>query len=162
VLPGTCQEIDKHCSVKGALLGEDQPGKATPVSLFGFLSEIPRGMPDAADIIFFIFIVGGVFSIPQKTGTIIALLQKLLDIFGNNPQLLLILLMLVVVIGASTLGMGKELLPLIPVFLIVSKNLGYYRVFEVAIVWLAAEVGFAVATTNPYRYRLLRIWPRCL
>jgi uncharacterized ion transporter superfamily protein YfcC len=154
VIPGTYEVLDKEYSIKGAILGEEIEDKATPVSFFGFLSAIPRGMENAADIIFFIFIIGGVFGILQKTGTIIAFLQKLLDLFGHKPQLLVILLMFIVGIGASTLGMGEELLPLIPLFLIVSKNLGYDRIFGVAIVWLAAEIGFAAATTNPYTVQI--------
>ncbi len=154
VIPGTYQELPKQYSLKGVILDDQQGNGATPVSLFGFLSAIPRGMEKAADIIFFIFIIGGVFGILQKTGTIIAFLQKLLDVFNNKPIILVILLMLAVGIGASTLGMGEELLPLVPLFLIVSKKLGYDRIFGVAIVWLAAEVGFAAATTNPYTVQI--------
>ena len=84
VIPGTYSELPKQYSVKGTILGEEVEGKATPVSIVGFLSAIPRGMEEAADIIFFIFMIGGVFGILQKTGTIIAFLQKMLDAFGNE------------------------------------------------------------------------------
>jgi uncharacterized ion transporter superfamily protein YfcC len=154
VIPGTYQELPKTYSAKGTLLDDKQEGTASPVSLFGFLSAIPRGMEKAADIIFFIFIIGGVFGILQKTGTLIAFLQKLLDIFSHKPIIMVIILMVAVGIGASTLGMGEELLPLVPLFLIISKQLGYDRIFGVAIVWLAAEVGFAAATTNPYTVQI--------
>jgi len=107
-------------------------------------------MEEAADIIFFIFIIGGVFGILQKTGTIMAFIQKLLDMFGHSANLLVIILMIAVSVGASTLGMGEEFIPLIPLFLVVSKKLGYDRVFGLGIVWLAAEAGFAAATTNPF------------
>jgi len=150
VVPGTYKELPKHISPQGVIMGEEVEGEASPVSLFGFLSAIPRGMEKAADIIFFIFIIGGVFGILQRTGTISAFIQKLLDIFGHNANLLVIILMIAVAIGASTLGMGEEFIPLIPLFLIVSKKLGYDRVFGLGIVWLAAEAGFAAATTNPF------------
>jgi len=154
VVPNTYQEIPKHYSVKGLILGDEEEGKASPVSLFGFLSSIPKGMKEAAEIIFFIFIIGGVFGILQKTGTIMALIQKLLDIFAQRSMLLIIVLMVTLGIGASTLGMGEEFLPLIPLFLIVSKKLGYDRVFGVGIVWIAAEIGFASATTNPFTVQI--------
>jgi len=150
VVPGTYKELPKHISPQGVIMGEEVEGEASPVSLFGFLSAIPRGMEEAADIIFFIFIIGGVFGILQRTGTISAFIQKLLDIFGHSANLLVIILMIAVAIGASTLGMGEEFIPLIPLFLIVSKKLGYDRVFGLGIVWLAAEAGFAAATTNPF------------
>ncbi len=154
VVPGTYKELPKHITPQGVILGDEQEGKASPVSLFGFLSAIPRGMEKAADIIFFIFIIGGVFGILQRTGTIMAFIQKLLNIFGKSSTLLVIILMIAVAIGASTLGMGEEFLPLIPLFLIVSKKLGYDRVFGVGIVWLAAEIGFAAATTNPFTVQI--------
>jgi len=154
VVPNTYQEIPKHYSVEGLILGDEEEGKASPVSLFGFLSSIPKGMKEAAEIIFFIFIIGGVFGILQRTGTIMALIQKLLDIFAQRSTLLIIVLMVTLGIGASTLGMGEEFLPLIPLFLIVSKKLGYDRVFGVGIVWIAAEIGFAAATTNPFTVQI--------
>ena len=154
VIPGTYQELPKHISPRGVIIGDEVEGEASPVSLFGFLSSIPRGMGEAADIIFFIFMIGGVFGILQKTGTIMAFIQKLLDIFGNRSALMVIILMLTVAIAASTLGMGEEFLPLIPLFLIVSKKLGYDRIFGVGIVWLAAQVGFAAATTNPFTVQI--------
>jgi len=150
VIPGTYKELPKHFSAEGIIIGEEVEGEASPVSLLGFLSAIPRGMEEAADIIFFIFIIGGVFGILQKTGTIMAFIQKLLDTFGHTANLLVVILMIAVAVGASTLGMGEEFIPLIPLFLIVSKKLGYDRVFGLGIVWLAAESGFAAATTNPF------------
>ncbi|MBC8486537.1 MAG: hypothetical protein H8D45_10905, partial [Bacteroidetes bacterium] len=128
VIPGTYKEIPKNYSLEGVVIGREVEGEASPVSLVDFLSAIPRGMEEAADIIFFIFIIGGVFGILQKTGTIMAFVQKLLDSFGDTANLLVIILMTSVAVGASTLGMGEEFIPLIPIFLIVSKKLGYDRV----------------------------------
>ena len=154
VKPGTYQQMEKHISAESIIIGEESEGKATPVSFFGFLSSIPRGMEAAADIIFFIFIIGGVFGILQRTGTIMAFIQKLLDIFGHKAEVMVIILMIVVAIGSSTLGMGEEFIPLVPLFLIVSKQLGYDRVFGLAIVMLAMEVGFSAATTNPFTVQI--------
>lgn len=154
VIPGTYSEKVKHYSLNGIFLDEEIEGKSTPVSLMGFLTAVPKGMEEAADIIFFIFIIGGVFGILQRTGTIIAFLQKLLKIFGNKPNILIIVLMITIGVAASTLGMGEELLPLIPLFLVISKQLGYDRIMGVAIVWLSAEIGFAAATTNPYTVQI--------
>ena len=70
LVPGTYKPIEKHISVRSVILGEEVEGKATPVGLHGFLTAIPRGMEAAADIIFFIFMIGGVFGILQRTGEI--------------------------------------------------------------------------------------------
>jgi uncharacterized ion transporter superfamily protein YfcC len=154
VIPGTYKQIPKNISAEGIIFGEDSPEGATPVSFFEFLSSIPRGMEAASGIIFFIFIIGGVFGILQRTGTIMAFIQKLLAVFGHKSELLVIVLMIVLSIGASTLGMGEEFIPLVPLFLIVSKELGYDRIFGLGIIVISAQIGFAAATTNPFTVQI--------
>lgn len=154
VIPGSYEQVSKHISFTQVVLGEDKEGMASPVGIVGFLSAIPRGLESSADIIFFIFIIGGVFGIFQRTGTISALLQKLVDKFSNSGALLTVVLMVVIAIGGSTLGMGEEFIPLVPVFLIVSYKLGYDRIYGLAMVMLAADIGFAAATTNPFTVQI--------
>ena len=150
LVPGTYQHVDKHISLKGVLLGDPVEGKASPIGLKSFLTAIPRGLEAAADIIFFIFIIGGAFGILQRTGVITAAISRLLHKMGDRGPLLTAVLMVVLAAGGSTLGMGEEFIPLIPVFLIVSKKLGYDRIYGMALVFVAAETGFAASTTNPF------------
>ena len=150
VVPGTYEHKQKVFTTRGLLLNETPDEGASPVGLTGFLSAIPRGMEEAADIIFFIFILGGVFGILTHTGVINGFIQLLLNTFGNNGPLLIALLMMVIAVCGSTLGMGEEFIPLIPVFLLVAHRLGYDRVLAVAIVNIGAQIGFAAATTNPF------------
>ena len=154
VVPGTYQSLPKHVSPVGVLAGDREEGRASPTSVLGFLSAIPRGMEGAADIIFFIFIVGGVFGILERTGTIVAVLHGLLARFAGSGPLLTVVIMAAVGIGGSTLGMGEELIPLVPIFLIVSKELGYDRIYGLAMLALGAQVGFAAATTNPFTVQI--------
>lgn len=150
VVPGTFQTIPKHYSIKAIVFGDSVEGSASPVSVQQFLSAIPRGMEKAADIIFFIFIVGGVFGILQRTGTLASLVNALLQRFRHSKTLLTVVLMVTIGIAGSTLGMGEELIPLVPIFLLVAKELKYDRIYGLALVLVGAEVGFAAATTNPF------------
>jgi uncharacterized ion transporter superfamily protein YfcC len=151
VVPGTFVSEPKAFSVKGALIGGQAPeGTSHPVSLLGLVTAIPRGLEESADIIFFIFVIGGTFAILQRTGTVPAAIRALLDRFGHNVTLLTTLIMLAVAAGSSTLGMGEEFLPLIPIFLVISSRLGYDRIYGLALILLASDVGFAAATTNPF------------
>ena len=150
LVPGTFQHVEKHISLKGILLDDPVEGMASPIGLKGFLTAIPRGLEAAADIIFFIFIIGGAFGILQRTGVITAAIGKLLHKLGDRGPLLTTVLMVVMAAGGSTLGMGEEFIPLIPVFLIVAKKLGYDRIYGMALVFVAAETGFAASTTNPF------------
>jgi len=154
VMPGTFEKIPKHISLEGIIIGDEVEGEATPVSLLQLLSAIPRGMEQSADIIFFIFIIGGVLNIIQRTGAIAAILQALLVKYKRSAPLLTIILMTAVGIGGSTLGMGEEFIPLVPVFLMISQQLGYDRIYGLAMVMLAADMGFASATTNPFTVQI--------
>jgi uncharacterized ion transporter superfamily protein YfcC len=154
VVPDTYEKLPRHISLKGVLLGDREEGNAHPVSVMDFLTAIPRGMADVADIIFLIFIVGGVLGIFQRTGTITAVIQALLNRFSRSGPLLTIVLMVATGIGGSTIGMGEELIPLVPIFLIISHKLGYDRVYGMSIVYLGALIGFAAATTNPFTIQI--------
>ena len=150
LIAGTYEQIPKHLSAQGLVFGDSRQGYASPESLEGLLSAIPRGMIEAADIIFFIFIIGGVFGILQETGTIPAFLHAILERLRGSWQLLTIVLMTLIAIGGSTLGMGEEYIPLVPIFLIVAREIGVDRIYGVALIYVAGQVGFAAATTNPF------------
>ena len=152
VVPGSYTALEKVRSLGGMLLTPEglEPTQAAPVSLLGFLSAIPRGLEQSADIIFFIFMMGGVFGILQSTGAITAALGRLTELFSDRVGLLVVLLGVLMGIGGSTLGMGEEFIPLVPLFLMLSKRLGYDRVFGLSIVVLTPGIGFAAATTNPF------------
>ncbi|MCB0283391.1 MAG: YfcC family protein [Calditrichaeota bacterium] len=150
VIPGTYKSIEKEITTKGFILGEQVEDKATPVSITGFLSAIPRGLEKSADIVFFIFIIGGVFGILQRTGTILAVMQAMMNFFKDSAALLTLIIMFFIAVGGSTLGMGEEFIPLVPLFIIMASKMGYDRIYGLSMVMLAADVGFASATFNPF------------
>jgi len=154
VVPGTYSVLEKDISLEGVILCGADKEKASPVSIIDFLTAIPRGMEDMADIIFLIFIVGGVLGILQRTGTITGVIQALLNRFSGSGTMLTIILMVATGIGGSTIGMGEELIPLVPIFIIVAHRLGYDRVYGMSIVYLGALIGFAAATTNPFTVQI--------
>jgi uncharacterized ion transporter superfamily protein YfcC len=152
VVPGSFVEKERFYSLLAAFRPDPSmpESMAAPVSLQGFASAIPRGLEESADIVFFIFVMGGVFGILQATGTITATLGRLTAWFEHRVALLVILLTIPMAIGGSTLGMGEEFIPLAPIFILLSRRLGYDRLFGLSVVILAAGIGFAAATTNPF------------
>jgi len=154
VVPGTYTELPKHYSVKGMILGDEQKGKATPISVLGLFTSIPKGMNQAASLIFFIFIIGAVLNLIQHTGTINVFLSMLLRKFGNSPVLLSFFIFLSVSLGASLLGLGAMLIPLIPLFLMISNKIGYDRIFGVSLLVMANMVGWSTAITNPFTVQI--------
>ena len=150
VVPGSYQELPKHFSAKGVFVNEKVEGKASPISLLGLLTAIPKGMQQSAALIFFVFIVGAIFNIIIYTGTINALLFFLIERFRNSPNILLFLIYLVVSMASSFLGVVSELIPIIPIFMLLSKELGYDRMFGFALISLPMFIGWSTAITNPF------------
>lgn len=154
IVSGSYREIPKHFSLKGFILGEKNADHANPTSLLGLFSSIPKGMNQAAALIFFVFIIGAVFNLIQHTGTVNVFVFKLLKKFRHSPVLLTFIFYSIFALAATFLGMGAEFLPLIPILLILSKEMGYDRVFGVAILLVPQGVGWASAITNPFNVQI--------
>ena len=150
VVPGSYQELPKHFSLKGIFINEKVEGKSSPISLLGLLTSIPKGMQQSAALIFFVFMVGAIFNIIIYTGTINAMLFFLIEKFRQSPTKLFFLIYLVISMASSFLGVGSELIPLIPIFLLLAKELGYDRMFGFSLVVVPIFIGWTTAITNPF------------
>ena len=80
-----------------------------------FLEGVTKGLADAQDIIFLIFIVGGVIEILRKTGAIDAALHRSVHHLGHSPWILILGCFAMFSAGSFTSGMGEEYVPLIPI-----------------------------------------------
>lgn len=154
VVPGTYKEIPKHFSAQGILLGENVEAFASPTSLLGLFTAIPKGMNQAAALIFFVLIIGAVVNIIKHTGTIDVFIAMLLKRFSHSPVLLVLILFFTFAFAATFLGMTAEFIPLIPVLLLISKQLGYDRIFGIGILVVGSTVGWATAITNPFNVQV--------
>ncbi|MCG2590436.1 YfcC family protein [Rhodohalobacter sulfatireducens] len=157
VVPNSYKEVPKNYSLKATLLGETVEGKSTPVSLLGLFSAIPKGLGQSAVLVFFVFIVGAVFNLLQQTGTINAFLFALISRFQEKPKLLLFLIYMTVFSGSSFMGIASETIALIPVFLFLSKSLGYDRIFGVGLLCVPQYLGWSTGVTNPFTVQIAQV-----
>jgi uncharacterized ion transporter superfamily protein YfcC len=119
----------------------------SPLAVF---TAVPRGLEAAAEIIFFVFIIGGAFAVLRGTGAIDAMLAAALRRLGHRPLLLVLGGMVVFVAGSSTIGMAEEYLPFVPVLVVLALALGYDAIVGVAIITIGYAIGYGVATINPF------------
>lgn len=154
IIPGSYERLEKHYSVKGLILGDKRDGKATPVSILGLFTSIPRGMNQAASLIFFVFIVGAVFSVIQTTGTINVIMYYLLEKYRKKPLMLYLGIFTLIFFAGSFMGMHAEFIPLIPLFLLISKETGRDRVFGLSLLLVASYTGWTAALTNPFNLQI--------
>lgn len=122
----------------------------TPVSLLQFLTSVPRGMQEAAQIIFFIFLVGGSFAVVQETKAIEAGMGKLINRMKGKTLIILPIIMVLFSLGGSIFGMAEETIPFIPIFVSLCVAMGYDSMTGAGIVLCGAAAGFAGAFMNPF------------
>lgn len=150
VMPGTFRRIPKEITLQTVLLGgEASATQAVPASLLGLFTAIPKGLQQSAGLIFFIFIIGAVFMVIQKTGTVEAVIHYLLDLFRHSPVLTPAILLTVLAMASTFLSMGYEYIPLVPLMVLVSRRLGYDSMFGVAIIAMGQGIGWAAGVTSP-------------
>ena len=115
-----------------------------------FLLAIPKGLAEAQDIIFLIFLVGGVIAILRKTGAIDAALHGAVARLGKNPWVLIAGCLLLFSLGSYTIGMGEEYVPLIPIIVTMSLAMRMDAIVAMGMVWVPYGIGWTCAGTNPF------------
>ncbi|UHL65444.1 YfcC family protein [Paralcaligenes sp. KSB-10] len=151
VIAGTYQVIPKARHFSDVLVGAaHSSGKeAAPASLVSTLATIPQGLSQAADLIFMVMIIGGMFGIIRKSEAIDTGIDRLLELTRGNVYWLTPLLMLALACGSTFLGLISEYLVLIPVVVLLAERLSLPPLFGVGLVLIAAKIGYIASITNP-------------
>ncbi|WP_019948619.1 YfcC family protein [Hymenobacter aerophilus] len=124
---------------------------ATPVSPLQALVDIPKGLVDAASVIFLVFLAGGAFTVVDLTGALRRGVDWLLEKFrGREAVVIPIISVLFATMGALE-NMQEEIVPLVPVLLILMRRIGYPVVTAAAVSIGSAAVGSAFSPLNPFQ-----------
>ncbi len=122
----------------------------SPIKPFDFFVAIQRGFIDAADVIFFIFIVFSAFFMVLKTGALAGFLGMLIKKLEGRESIMIPVFMIIFAIGGASFGMFEETYGFIPVFVGLAIAVGYDAIVGMAMVCLGVGVGFAAAPLNPF------------
>ena len=115
-----------------------------------FLLAISEGFSEAKDIIFLVFLVGGVIAVLRETGAIDAALHRAVAHLGGSPWILIAGCLFIFSFGAFTIGMGEEYVPLIPIIVSMSLAMRMDAIVAMGMVWVPYGIGWACAGTNPF------------
>lgn len=124
-----------------------------PQGIGAVLASPFKGFVQAAEIIGFLLMLGGAFTIILKTGAITASIQHLAKTFAEKPHLqkfFIPVTMTIFSVAGSTFGMSEEVLLFIPLFIPLALSLGYDSFVGVSIPFLGAAAGFAGSVFNPF------------
>jgi uncharacterized ion transporter superfamily protein YfcC len=124
--------------------------RAEPLPWYASFTKIPVGMMAAGEIIFFVFIIGGVIAVMRATGAIDALICRSLRAFGHRPVLLIGGTTALFALGSSAIGMAEEYLPFVPILVTMGLAMRMDAVVALGIVYVGAGVGYGCAALNPF------------
>jgi uncharacterized ion transporter superfamily protein YfcC len=120
-----------------------------PVGFVDFMLAIPRGLGDASVVVFFTFIIGGMFMVIRRTGVIEVAVDKLTRRFAERSVLVLPVLMVVFATVATLIGTQELALVYVPVILPLMIALRFDSVTAAGVALLATTAGFTAGVLNP-------------
>ena len=118
--------------------------------LFSVMQAPIKGLEQSAEIIAFLFIVGGAFSLITRTKAIDSAIAKVVSIFKGNELLIIPIIFTLFSLGGATFGMTEEAIPFITILTPLMLALGFDSILAVGISYLGCIVGFATAMLNPF------------
>lgn len=112
-----------------------------------------KGLQKGADLIAFLLVIGGAFSVLNATGAIELGIRRLAGLLARRPALEWVLLPALITafsLAGSIFGMSEEVIPFVMIFIPLARRLGYDSIVGVAIPFLGSAAGFAAAFLNPF------------
>ncbi len=122
-----------------------------PVSVFQAVVAIPRGMADAAAVIFYVFLVGGAFAVVERTGALTRAVNGMVRRLARREVLVIPTAALAFSLGGALIQMQEELIAFVPLLLLLSRRLGFNPLTAVAMSLGVAAVGAAFSPVNPFQ-----------
>ncbi len=150
VLPAGEFERDGRRVVPGTYA----PVEADSLAWHAFLTKIPKGMEAGGEIIFFVFLVGGVIGVVRASGAIDALIATAIRHAGGSTLLLTGGMLTLFALGSSTIGMAEEYMPFIPVMVTMCLALKMDAMVALGIVYMGAGIGYGCAALNPFTVQI--------
>ena len=123
----------------------------SPVGPLRALVAIPKGMTDAGSVIFFVFLIGGAFTVVDRTGALRSAVDWLVRLLARREAFVLPAACLTFALGGVLDNMKEEIIALVPVMLLLVRRLGFDAVTAVAASLGAAAVGAAFSPLNPFQ-----------
>ena len=146
----TDEEVGRTVVVAGTY----QEVEPSPVGPFEAIVALPRGMVDAAEVIFLVFLIGGAFTVVDETGALRRGITSLVRALRGRDLLVIPVVSLCFATGGVLENMQEEIIPLIPVLMILARRMGFTPVTAVAMSAGPAFVGSAFSPINPFQVQI--------
>lgn len=101
-------------------------------------------------IILFLLIIGGSIHLLKETGLIEGIILAIVKKFKDNEFALLCMLVFVFMALGAFIGVFEEVVPLVPLIIILARRMGWDELTGLGVSVLATGLGFAATVTNPF------------
>ena len=125
--------------------------ESQPVGPFAAVVAIPRGIADAASVIGLVFLIGGAFTVVERTGSLGRLVEWIAARLADRGLLVIPAATAVFALGGALLQTQEELIAFVPILLLLCRRLGFDALTAVAMSLGAAAVGAAFSPVNPFQ-----------
>lgn len=122
-----------------------------PVGFFDAIVAIPRGMANAADVVFLILFGAAAFTVVDRTGALATGVSWLVAALGHRQVLVIPVVSLFFAAGGAIENMQEEIIALIPILSVLTRRLGFTPLTAVAMSVGTAFVGAAFSPINPFQ-----------
>lgn len=122
-----------------------------PVGPFQTMVAIPKGMGDAAAVIFLVFLVGGAFTVVDRTGALRWGVDWLVRHLRGSAALVIPIVTLAFATAGALEHLQEEIIALLPALLVLTRGFGMDAVTAVSISLGAAAVGAAFSPIDPFQ-----------
>ncbi|HEX8214745.1 MAG TPA: hypothetical protein VF582_04645 [Allosphingosinicella sp.] len=124
-----------------------EPAPAGPLTLF---TAPVAGSIAAADVIFFVLVIGGFVGLFNRSGAFDAGLAVLAMRLRGREHWLVAIVTLLMALGGSTFGLAEETLAFYPLLAPVFLAAGYDRMVPLAVIFGGSQIGTVGAVANPF------------
>ena len=134
-----------------------QTGEAGQYPVYNILLSIFKSFAPGGDlnvvmivIMLFILLIGGSFTVLDKSGILRAVIAKIAQKMYTRKRLLIAVVSFTFMFLGSFFGILEEIVPLIPLMIGLSFMLGWDSLMGLSLSLLSASFGFAAALFNPF------------
>jgi len=123
----------------------------SPVGFFQALVDVPRGMADAASVIFLVFLAGGAFTVVDRTGVLQAGVDSLASALERRESLVIPVVGIAFATAGALENTQEEIIALVPALLLLTRRVGFDPLVAIAMSIGSASVGAAFSPINPFQ-----------
>lgn len=101
-------------------------------------------------IILFLMIIGGAIHVLNDVKVLESLIHKVVKRFKDKDHILIYVITFIFMALGAFVGIFEEVIPLVPMMIVLSISLGYDKMMGLGISVLSIGLGFAAAISNPF------------